>query len=215
MPAERHLSLGEEIANAVTHGIGLVASLIGVPVLLVVVVSRGNLWQIIGCSVFAITLVALYATSTLYHALPPSRIKQRFQLIDHAAIYLLIAGSYTPFTLGLLRGPWGWTLSIVVWCLAGLGILFKAVYGIRFPRVSTLLYMLMGWLAVLAIRPLAAILPGRGLGWLFAGGLLYTGGVIFFLWEKPRYNHMLWHLFVLAGSVCHFLAVLWYATTSI
>jgi hemolysin III len=214
MRPERPLSLGEEIANAVTHGVGLVASLIGVPVLLVVVISRGNLWQIIGCSIFAITLVALYATSTLYHALPPSRTKQRFQLIDHAAIYLLIAGSYTPFTLGLLRGPWGWTLSIAVWCLAGLGILFKAVCGMRFPRLSTLLYILMGWLAVLAIRPLAAVLPGGGLGWLFAGGLLYTGGVIFFLWEKPRYNHMLWHLFVLAGSVCHFLAVLWYATTS-
>jgi hemolysin III len=207
----RPVSLGEEVANAVTHGVGLLASLVGVPVLLGAAVAGRDTALIVGAAVFGATLVGLYAASTLYHALPPSRAKRVFRVIDHAAIYLLIAGSYTPFTLGVLRGAWGWLLLGLVWALAVLGILFKTLGGLRFPRLSTLLYLGMGWLAVIALRPLALALPGAGLGLLVVGGLLYTGGVLFFVWERPRYSHMVWHLFVLGGSACHFLAVLWYA----
>lgn len=211
MTIGRPLSLGEEVANSVTHGLGLLASLVGVPVLLATAVAAHDTALIIGSTVFGASLVGLYAASTLYHALPPSRAKRVFRVIDHAAIYLLIAGTYTPFTLGVLRGGWGWLLLGIVWSFAVLGILFKTLGGLRFPRVSTLLYLVMGWLAVVTLRPLAAALPGAGLGLLLVGGLLYTGGVIFFVWERPRYNHTVWHLFVLGGSACHFLAVLWYA----
>jgi len=211
MTIGRPLSLGEEVANSVTHGLGLLASLVGVPVLLTTAVAAHDTALIIGSTVFGASLVGLYAASTLYHALPPSQAKRIFRVIDHAAIYLLIAGTYTPFTLGVLRGGWGWLLLGIVWTFAVLGILFKTLGGLRFPRVSTLLYLIMGWLAVVTLRPLAAALPGAGLGLLLVGGLLYTGGVIFFVWERPRYNHTVWHLFVLGGSACHFLAVLWYA----
>jgi hemolysin III len=204
------LSLGEEIANAVTHGVGLVASLIGLPILVLAAAARGDALLVAGCSVFGATLVALYAASTLYHAVPPSRAKQVLRVIDHAAIYLLIAGTYTPFTLGVLRAHAGWILFGVVWCLAALGILFKVALGMRFPRASTLVYVLMGWLAIIAIRPLAAGLPQTGLAWLIAGGLFYTGGVYFYAKRRLRYGHTVWHLFVLAGSVCHFWAVLGY-----
>jgi hemolysin III len=207
----RPLTFDEELANAVTHGVGLLGCLAGVPVLLLAALARGDSWQVIGCSVFAATLLALYSASTLYHALPPSRAKQTLQVIDHAAIYLLIAGTYTPFTIGVLRGAWGWTLFGIVWSLAACGVLFKSLFGMRFPRVSTAFYLAMGWLAIIAVRPLTAELPGAGLGLLLAGGLLYTIGVGFFVWERPRYSHTVWHLFVLAGSTCHFLAVLWYA----
>jgi hemolysin III len=182
-----------------------------VPVLLLTARSRGDTWQILGCSVFAASLLALYTASTLYHALPPSQAKRTLQIIDHSAIYLLIAGTYTPFTLGILRGAWGWTLFGVVWGLAACGILLKSLFGLRFPRTSTAFYLAMGWLAILAVQPLTAKIPGPGLGLLLTGGLLYTVGVVFFAWERPRYNHVVWHLFVLGGSTCHFLAVLWYA----
>jgi hemolysin III len=211
MHQERALSLAEEIANSVTHGIGLVASLVGLPVLVVAAAGRADAMHVVGCSVFAACLVALYAASTVYHALPPSRAKQVFRVLDHAAVYLLIAGTYTPFTLGVLRGAWGWTLFGIVWGLAALGILFKTLLGMRYPRVSTLFYLLMGWLAVIAIRPLTMRMPAAGLGWLIAGGLLYTGGVAFFAWERQRHSHTVWHLAVLGGSICHFFAVLWYA----
>lgn len=207
----RSLSAGEELANALTHGLGLVASLVAGPVLLLAAVSRGDTWQILGCSVFVVSLLTLYTASTLYHALPSSPAKQVLQILDHSAIYLLIAGTYTPFTLGVLRGAWGWSLFGVVWGLAATGILFKSVFGLRFPRTSTALYLAMGWLALLAVRPLRATIPQAGLDLLLIGGLLYTVGVIFFAWERPRYNHFVWHLFVLGGSTCHFLAVLWYA----
>jgi hemolysin III len=211
MSETRPLSLGEEIANAVTHGIGLVASLVGLPVLVLAAAARGDALLVAGCSVFGATLVALYAASTLYHAVPPSRAKQVLRVIDHSAIYLLIAGTYTPFTLGVLRGHAGWSLFGTVWCLAALGILFKVVLGMRFPRASTFIYVLMGWLAVIVIRPLATGLPRTGLEWLILGGLLYTGGVYFYVNKRVRYSHMVWHLFVLAGSLCHFWAVLGYA----
>lgn len=211
MTNQRRLTLGEEVANAITHGMGLVASLLGVPLLLGAAGAGHDLPLVIGTTVFAATLVALYAASTLYHALPQSRAKRVFRVVDHAAIYCLIAGTYTPFALGVLRGGLGWLLLALLWTLAGVGIVFKTLGGLRFPRLSTLLYLGMGWLAVLVVRPLAAALPAAGLGWLLAGGLLYTGGVLFYVRERPRYSHTVWHLFVLGGSTCHFLAVLWYA----
>jgi hemolysin III len=211
MSCKRPLSPGEEIANAVTHGLGLIGSLLGIPVLLGAAAAGNDRALLIGTIIFAATLVALYATSTLYHALPPSRAKRICRLLDHSAIYLLIAGTYTPFAVGVLRGGWGWGLLGVIWVLAALGIVFKALGGLRFPRLSTLLYLGMGWLAVLVLRPLAAALPLAGVAWVVGGGLLYTAGVLFFVWERPRYSHMVWHLFVLGGSACHFFAVLWYA----
>ena len=207
----RTLSLGEEIANSVTHGAGLVAFAIGLPILVATAAERGDELQVLGCSVFASCLVLLYAASTIYHALPQSRAKQIFRVADHIAIYLVIAGSYTPFLLGVLRGPFGWTLCAVIWGLAALGILHKLLLGMRFPHLSTAFYLAMGWLAVVAIGPITRHVPSDGLAWLAAGGLLYTAGVVFYAWERLRYGHMVWHLFVLAGSACHFVAVLRYA----
>jgi hemolysin III len=210
MRHQRPLSLAEEIANSLTHGAGLVASLVGLPVLVIAAAGRGDAAQVVGCSVFATSLIALYTASTIYHSLPVSRAKEIFRVLDHAAIYLLIAGTYTPFTLGVLRGAWGWTLFGLVWSLAALGIVSKVLLGFRYPRASALLCVVMGWLAVVAIQPVATRVPAAGLGWLVGGGLLYTGGIAFYAWERQRYSHVVWHLFVLAGSVCHFFAVLWY-----
>jgi hemolysin III len=210
LSSRRAPSLGEEIANSITHGLGLLASLAAAPVL-IVVAARGSAWQVVGSTVFAVTLVAMYAASTLYHSLPPSRAKRVFRVLDHGAIYLLIAGTYTPFTLGVLRGPWGWSLFGLVWGLAVTGVVFKSVRGFRHPRLSTAIYLLMGWLAVVAIKPMTASLPLPGLLWLLAGGLAYTGGIAFFILDHKRYVHAVWHVFVLAGSSCHFVAVLLYS----
>jgi len=209
--AERRLSLGEEIANSVTHGIAALASVAALPILLIVTIGRGDPWQVAGGAIFGGTLVMLYLASTLYHALPHPRAKRVFRILDHSAIYLLIAGTYTPFALGALRGPWGWTLLAAVWSLAALGVTAKATLGFRFPRLSTAVYIVMGWLGVIAFKPLLTHVGVAGMMWLLAGGLCYTAGVIFFAWERLRYGHMVWHLFVAAGSVCHFFAVLWYA----
>jgi hemolysin III len=211
MTVGRPHSTGEEIANAVTHGLGLLASLLGIPVLLRTAAAGNDSALLIATSIFGATLVGLYATSTLYHALPPSRAKRICRVLDHSAIYLLIAGTYTPFAVGVLRGGWGWGLLGVIWVLAVLGIVFKALGGLRFPRLSTVFYLGMGWLAVLVLRPLAAAISLQGLAWVVGGGLLYTVGVLFYVRERPRYSHMVWHLFVLGGSACHFFAVLWYA----
>ena len=208
---ERRLSLGEEIANSVTHGVGALASIAALPILMVVAVSRGDPWRVVGGAIFGATLIMLYVASTLYHALPHPRAKRVFRVLDHSAIYLLIAGTYSPFALGALRGPWGWALLGAVWTLAALGITAKATLGFRFPRLSTAVYVAMGWLALIAAQPLLAHVGVAGLMWLLAGGLCYTAGVVFFAWERLRYGHMVWHLFVAAGSVCHFFAVLWYA----
>ena len=204
-------SLGEEIANSVSHGVGVVAALAATPFLVLGAARRGGAFAIVGASVFAGTMVVLYVASTLYHALPRSRAKRVFRIFDHSAIFLLIAGTYTPFALGVLRGGWGWTLLGVVWGLAVLGITLKSVAGIRYPRLSTTLYLAMGWLALIAIRPLWVREPVAGWLWLIAGGLAYTAGVAFFAAERVRYGHFVWHLFVLLGTVCHFFAVLWYA----
>lgn len=196
----------------VTHGSALAASLVAVPPLVWVARANGDARQLVACSVFAASLVLLYAASTLYHVLPTSRAKHILRIIDHVAIYLLIAGSYTPFTLGVLRGAWGWTLLGLVWGLAAVGVLYKTLLGFRFPRASTLLYLVMGWLAVVAIGPLAQALPGAGLTLLLVGGLCYTGGVALFVRDHLPYRHALWHLCVVAGSTCHYAAILHYAT---
>lgn len=204
-------SLGEEIANCVSHGVGLLGTLVATPFLVLAAARRGGAVAIVGASVFAGTAVALYVASTLYHALPRNRAKRVFRVIDHSVIFLLIAGTYTPFTLGVLRGVWGWTLFGVVWGLAVLGVTLKAVAGLRYPRLSALLYVGMGWLALIAIRPLWLHMPVAGWLWLIAGGLAYTAGLAFYAAERVRYGHFVWHVFVLMGTACHFLAVLWYA----
>lgn len=205
------MSRGEEIASALTHGCGLAACFAAVPALVLAAVQRADGWLLTGCVVFGATLLLLYATSTCYHVARSPVVKHRLRMLDHAAIYLLIAGTYTPFVLGPLRANVGWTLGWIVWGMAGLGVLYKLLLGPRFPLLSTLSYLAMGWLAVLVVRPLAEHLPGAGLSWVVAGGLLYTAGVGFFLWERARYGHAVWHGFVLAGSACHYWAVFAYA----
>ncbi len=203
--------LGEEIANAVSHGVGLLAAIVATPLLIVSASGKG-VASMAGAIVFAATVVLLYLASTLYHALPPNRAKRVFRVFDHSAIFLLIAGTYTPFTLGILRGRWGWMLFAIVWIAAIGGVVLKAVGGFRYPRLSTVLYIVLGWIAIVAIRPLWALMPPSGWMWLIAGGLAYTGGVAFYAAERVRYAHFVWHLFVLAGTVCHYFAVLWYST---
>jgi hemolysin III len=205
------LSLGEEIANSVSHGVGFLAALVATPFLVLAAARRGGAAGILGASVFAATVAILYLASTVYHALPNNKAKRLFRVIDHSAIYLLIAGTYTPFTLGVLRGFWGWILFAAVWALAVFGVAVKSVGGIRYPRLSTTLYIGMGWLALIAIRPLWVQVPVAGWLWLIAGGVMYTAGIAFYAAERVRYGHFVWHLFVMMGTVCHFFAVLWYS----
>ena len=208
---ERPQTLGEEIANSVSHGIGLLAALIAFPILVGSAFNRGDLAGTVGASVFATTMVLLYLASTLFHALPPNRAKRVFQILDHSAIYLLIAGTYTPFTLGVLRGVWGWTLFGLVWGLAVIGTVFKTLGGVRYTTFSTWVYLAMGWLVLIAIEPVWTLVPTWGLFWLVSGGIAYTAGTVFFMAERIRYFHFVWHLFVVLGTACHFIAVLWYA----
>jgi hemolysin III len=209
----RAQSLGEEIANSVSHGIGLAAAIAATPLLIVNAVRNGGAAAVTGAGIFAATLVLLYLGSTLYHALPRSRAraKHAFRIIEHSAIFLLIAGTYTPFTLGVLRGAWGWTLFGLVWGLAVIGVLLKALGGVRYPKLSMLLYLGMGWLVVVAIRPLWLNVPRPGLLWLAAGGIAYTVGTVFYAAKQLRYGHFIWHLFVLVGTGCHLVAVRFYA----
>ena len=204
-------SVGEEIANSVSHGIGFLVALAATPLLVLSAARRGGAVEILGASVFAASVAVLYLASTLYHALPRNKAKHVFRIIDHNAIFLLIAGTYTPFTLGVLRGAWGWALLGAVWSLAVLGIALKSAGGIRYPRLSTALYVGMGWLALVAIRPLWVHVPLAGWLWLLAGGVAYTAGIAFYAAERVRYGHLVWHVFVLAGTTCHGVAVLRYA----
>ncbi len=209
---ERAQSLGEEVANSVSHGLGLLAALAAFPVLVTSALQRGSAMEIAGASVFATTVVLLYFTSTLFHAVPQSRAKRVFQVLDHSAIYFLIAGTYTPFTLGVLHGTRGWVLFGLVWGMALVGTLLKAVGGVRYNTLSTFVYLAMGWLVVIAADLVWAQVPAWGIFWLFAGGIAYTAGAAFFLAERIRYFHFVWHLFVIAGTACHVVAVRWYAT---
>jgi hemolysin III len=211
MTSERPLSRGEEIASSVSHGVGVVAGLAAAPWLVLAGVRRDGAAGAVGASVFAATVVLLYLASTLYHALPAGRAKRVFRVLDHSAIYLLIAGTYTPFMLGAIRGPWGWALLGAVWTLAVAGIALKGAGGIRYPRLSTAVYIAMGWLAIVAIRPLWPMVPVAGWLWIFAGGVAYTAGVAFYAANRLRYGHFIWHLFVLAGTACHIVAVWRYA----
>jgi hemolysin III len=198
----------EEVANTITHGIGLLLSVVGFVVLLVLAALRGTAWHIVACSIYGATLICLYTASTLYHAAISPRVKRALRIFDHSAIYLLIAGTYTPFLLVSLRGPWGWSLFGVIWGLALAGVLFKFWFVERFVILSTAVYIAMGWLVVIAAKPVITHVPFTALIWLLAGGLAYTGGVIFFAAKRIPYSHAIWHLFVLAGSICHYFAVL-------
>lgn len=209
---ERPQSLGEEIANSISHGIGLVAAIIAFPFLLVAATQRGDITGIVSASVFATTMVLLYLSSTLFHALPPGRAKRVLQVLDHSAIFLLIAGTYTPFTLGILRGALGWTLFGIVWSIAVVGIVLKALGGVRYTTISTWAYLAMGWVVVLAAERVWTLMPAWGLFWLIAGGLAYTAGAVFFVYERVRYFHFTWHLFVIAGTACHVVAVMAYSS---
>lgn len=201
-------ALREELANSLTHGFGLALSIAGLPLLIWAAVRYGNYWHVLAASVYGATLVILYASSTAYHACRRARLKAVLQAFDHCAIYLLIAGSYTPFTLITLRGPWGWSLFAAVWGLCVIGILFKVLAANRFREATVVLYVIMGWLAIVAVKPLLLILSWTGLGWLLAGGVAYTAGLVFFALDGVLpYSHAIWHVFVITGSTCHYIAV--------
>ncbi|MGA2080445.1 MAG: hemolysin III family protein [Holophaga sp.] len=197
-----------EMANSITHGLGAALSVLALVLLVVAAAWRGTARDIVGGAVFGAALVVLYTMSTLYHALRNPRAKRVFHFLDHSAIYLLIAGTYTPFCLGTLRGGWGWSLFGVIWGLAVVGVLYKAFATGRFPILSTIVYLAMGWLVVVAALPLYRALPAGGLAWLLAGGGCYTLGVGFYAWRRLSFHHAIWHLFVLGGSLCHVVAVL-------
>jgi hemolysin III len=202
-------SAREEWLNCAVHVVGIVASLVALPILVRTALRTGDPWLLVGGLTFGLSALLMFATSSLYHAAKNPVARLRLRRVDHAAIYLLIAGTYTPFTLGALRGSWGWSLAAIIWTLALLGILFKTTaLGFRFHRTSVVLYVAMGWLAVVAAKPLMQQLSTLELSWLVAGGLCYTLGVAFYVWKSRPYTHAIWHVFVLAGVACHFVAVL-------
>ena len=196
-----------------THGLGLIASIVGVAVLVSLAVERGEGWHVVSAAIYGATLVALYAASTLYHALKGTKARGVLRILDHCSIYLLIAGTYTPITLVSLRGSWGWALFGTVWGLAVAGIFFKVFATGRFGYLSTVAYVLMGWICILALKPMLVLLSPGALSLLLAGGLAYTAGTVFYAWERIPYSHAVWHLFVIAGSVCHYLAIALYVLT--
>jgi hemolysin III len=200
----------EELANSLTHGFGWALSVAGFVVLLILAALHGSVLRIVSCGVYGFTLILLYTASTLYHSIRPGSWKKGFKVLDHSCIYLLIAGTYTPFTLVVLRGAWGWTLFGLVWGLSVIGILLRVFFARRAKAVSTGLYAVIGWLVVIAIKPLWADVPLHGLLWILAGGLFYTSGIVFYTWQKLPYHHAIWHVFVLSGSACHYFAVLFY-----
>lgn len=206
----RHQSTGEEIANSVSHGVGLLAAIAALTILVIAAASGSDALGIVGASVFGGTMVLLYLISTLYHALPKNKAKRVFQILDHGAIFLLIAGTYTPFALGVLRGTWGWTLLGLVWGFALAGIIFKAARGVKHKILSICLYLSMSLLFIIVVEPLGTGMSQSGLFWMLAGGVIYIIGVFFFLAERIRYSHLVWHLLVMGGNACHFIAALWY-----
>ena len=208
----RQQSAAEEKANSISHGIGLIAALVGTPILIVDAAHNENGRFIVGASVFCATMIMLYFASSVYHGLPPGKTKRVFRVIEHSVIFLLIAGTYTPFTLGVLHGPWGWSLFGLVWGIALLGVSLKAFYLASHPMLFTSLYLAMGWVAVIAIYPFLTKMQPAGLLLLLTGGLFYTVGVAFFVTDsRLKYGHLIWHLFVMAGTLCHYFTVLWYA----
>lgn len=211
---DRKQTVGEEVANSISHSIGFVGASAITPIMIIAATPIGTT-AVVGASIFGSTMMLLYLASTLYHACPHGRTKRIFQIFDHGGIYLLIAGTYTPFTLVSLPSTWGLSMFFIVWGLALLGVIYKTVSGPGTSRLSTALYLAMGWMAVLAAGPLWENLSGSGLSWLIAGGVIYTAGVMFFIYDhKIRYSHFIWHLFVLAGTTCHVFAVLRYVYKS-
>lgn len=207
-PHHSQYSASEELANALTHGIAAAAALGAGAVLITLSALWGDVWKLSGAIVYVATLFVMYLASTVYHSIPQPKLKARFKVLDHCAIYLLIAGTYTPFMLVGLRGPWGWSLLTVIWSLAAAGIAFKLFFTGRFKLISTLIYIAMGWLIVVAIKPMMNSLSTFTLQWLLAGGLFYTLGTVFYMAKKIPYSHSIWHGFVIAGSACHFVAVM-------
>lgn len=207
--SDESYSRAEEIAHSVTHGIGTALSVAGLTLLVVLASLRGSARLVVSVAVYGTTLVLLYLASTLYHAIQHDGAKRVLKILDHAAIFLLIAGTYTPFTLISLRGPWGWSLFGTVWGLAAVGIIFKLFFTGRYEGLSTGVYLLMGWIIAVALRPLTLALPAGGVVLLFLGGIAYSAGVIFYV-QKRRYSHAVWHLFVIMGSLFHFFSVLLY-----
>jgi len=206
----REYTFGEELANSITHGIGVALSIAGLVVLVVLATVRGTAWHVVSCAIFGSTLIILYSASTLYHSFPQPNVKRIMRIVDHSAIYLLIAGTYTPFTLVSLRGPWGWTLFGLIWGLALCGLIFKIFFTGRFPKLSTVIYVLMGWLAIIAFKPMLELVPLGGIILLLAGGVAYTAGVVFYVMHRMVFHHAVWHIFVMAGSALHFFSVLLY-----
>jgi len=206
----KQYSIGEEIANSITHGIGVVLAIAALVILTVLAGAYGNGWHIVSVSIYGTTLVLLYTASTLYHSIQSPHAKSILQILDHSAIYLLIAGTYTPFMLVSLRGPWGWWLFGVIWGLAVLGVMLQLPLMSRWRAVSLGLYIGMGWVVVVAIKPLIVSVATGGIVFLVLGGLAYTAGILFYCWEKLKFHHAVWHLFVLAGSILHFFSILFY-----
>ncbi len=207
----REYSRAEETLHALSHGAGFFGALIGTPFLVQAALRHGGGAALVGVVVFSVTAALLYLSSTVYHVLPVGKLKEACEVVDHAAIFLLIAGTYTPFTLGVLRGTLGWSLLGLVWGIALSGVILKSIHGVRYPRISVALYLGMGWLIVVAARSLCLNLPLPGLLWLAGGGLAYTVGVAFYVNKRLVFGHFVWHLFVLAGTACHYFAILWYA----
>jgi hemolysin III len=207
---ESPYSFIEELFNGITHGAGMVLSIAALVLLIVFSSIYGSAGHIVSCTIFGVTLTLLYTASTLYHSAQKPQAKKVFKIFDHSCIYLLIAGTYTPFLLVTLRGALGWTMFGIIWFLAVSGVVLKVFFVHRFRIISTVAYVLMGWIIVIAIKPLTDSLPSGGLVWLIAGGMAYTLGVVFYAWKRLPFNHAIWHLFVLAGSTCHFIAVIFY-----
>jgi len=207
-PAQRTQSPGEEIANSISHGVAMLGAVVTTPILILHAIRQENTGLVVGSCIFGVTMILLYFTSALYHAMPAGKSKRVLKIIDHSMIFLLIAGTYTPYTLGIIQGAWGWTLFGIVWGLALIGVLLKAANRMSHPFVSSGLYILMGWLIVIAFKPLVEQTTRAGVIWLAAGGLAYTTGVIFYASSaRIKYAHFIWHLFVITGTACHVIAL--------
>ena len=215
IPALQKYTMGEEIANSITHGIGAALSIAGLVLLVVFASLYGDVWRVVSFSIYGSTLIILYLASTLYHSIPLPRAKRIFHILDHSSIYLLIAGSYTPVTLISMRGPWGWTLFGLIWTLAIGGIFFKAFLFGKFRAFSVISYIMMGWLIVIALKPMLQAIPAGMFFWIILGGACYTFGIIFYAVKKIPFNHAIWHLFVLGGSISHFFGVFFYLSREI
>ena len=209
---KKRYTLQEEIASSVTHGFGVMLSVVGLVVLVAMAMREGDPWKVVSFSIFGVSMILLYMASTMYHLIQHEKTKEFFRKFDHAAIYLLIAGTYTPFLLLNLRGPWGWSLFGIIWAVAIFGVIYKFFLIHKFHNLSVFLYIAMGWLGIIGFKPVIDAVGWDGVGLLFAGGLAYTFGVVFYMWERLPHNHAVWHLFVMGGTACHYAAVFFYAT---